>query len=505
MIAALYARYSSDLQREESIVAQFRACREYCKKKGYTIIHEYADEAYSGTNDNRPQFQQMLADAEAGMFEVVVAHKIDRIGRNAYDFYKNSHRLQACGVQMEFAAQEITNTPEGGMMKAVMVGVSEWYSANLSREVKKGKRENFLAGKAPGGQPLYGYDYGPDKHYVINETEAVAVRTMFEMYAAGHPYREIQEWLNNHGYRTRRGNLFGKNSLYDLFRNRRYIGWNVAGRHRRTGGPRNSHAADGEGVEIVKGVCPAIISEALFEEVQKRMDKNKFVEGGRSKAVVPYLLSGYVFCDVCGEAMSGGSTVDKKGIRTRYYRCGKYMRQGKLACANRAINADDLEKTVFDHLRSVLYDEGVLDTLVGKVQVEYAKLVDNEDASRKMMEETRDKARKAMDNFYDRIKEGVPLDEIDEAEFARVKDTYRKAEHNLQQIEKNGRLPKVPPAKIKEYIHETFGSMTNEKGTVENYRALLENLVDSIRVAPSTVTIKLKVRCSWCLRVESNR
>ena len=508
MIAALYARYSSDNQREESIVAQFRACREYCKRKGYTIIHEYADEAYTGTNDNRPQFQQMLADAEAGMFEVVIAHKIDRIGRNAYDFYKNSHRLQVAGVSMEFAAQEIPNTPEGGMMKAVMAGVSEWYSANLSREVKKGKRENFLSGKAAGGQPLYGYDYAPDKRYVINETEAVAVRTMFKMYAAGQSYHEILDWLSVHGYRTKRGNLFGKNTIYDIFRNRRYIGWNVTGKHRRTGKPRNSHAPDDENVQILKGVCPAIIDEKLFWEVQKRMDANKCCAGGRAKAKVPYLLSGYVFCDVCGEAMSGASNVSPKGVRTRYYRCGKYMRQGKLACANRAINADNLEKVVFDHLRSVLYDEGVLNTLVEKVQVEYAKLVDNEDASRKMMVEMRDKARKAMDNFYDRIRAGIPLDEIDEAEFQNTKDAFRTAEHNLQQIEKKGKLPKVPPAKIKQYIHETFGELTaknweNEKSTAK-YRALLENLVDSIRVAPSTVTIRLKVRCSWCLRVESD-
>ena len=164
---------------------------------------------------------------------------------------------------------------------------------------------------------------------------------------------------------------------------------------------------------------------------------------------------------------------------------------------------------MFDHLRSVLYDEGVLDTLVGKVQVEYAKLVDNEDASRKMMVEMRDKARKQMDNFYDRIRAGIPLDEIDEAEFKNTKDAFRTAEHNLQQIEKKGRLPKVPPAKIREYIHETFGEMTediqNDEKSTAKYRALLENLVDSIRVAPSTVTIKLKVRCSWSLRVESNR
>ena len=94
MIVALYARYSSDNQRVESIVAQLRACREYCQRYGYTIIKEYADEAMTGTNDHRPQFQQMLKDAEAGLFEMVIAHKVDRIGRNEFDYYSNRHKLE---------------------------------------------------------------------------------------------------------------------------------------------------------------------------------------------------------------------------------------------------------------------------------------------------------------------------------------------------------------------------------------------------------------------------
>ena len=98
MIVALYARYSSDNKRTESIVAQLRACREYCQKYGHTIIKEYADEAMTGTNDRRPQFQQMLRDAEAGMFELVIAHKVDRIGRNEFDYYTNRHKLESYGV-----------------------------------------------------------------------------------------------------------------------------------------------------------------------------------------------------------------------------------------------------------------------------------------------------------------------------------------------------------------------------------------------------------------------
>lgn len=505
MIAALYARYSSDNQREESIVAQLRACREYCKRKGYTVIKEYADEAYTGTNDNRPQFQQMLADAEAGLFEVIVVHKLDRFGRNAFDYYKNADRLQKAGVRLEFAAQEIaTETPEGGMMQAVMVGMSEWYSKNLSREVKKGKRENLLAGKAPGGKPLYGYDYAPDKSYVVNETEAEAVRQMFRMYAAGRTYTEIRAWLNEHGYRTKLGRPFGKTSLYELLHNRRYIGWNVSGRHRRTGKPRNSHAPDDSEVIIVKGVCPVIIEEELFEKVQARLEKNKHKLGGRNKAKVPYLLSGYVYCDECGEAMIGTATTNSAGVRIRYYRCGKYMREGREACHNRAMNASVLEELVFDQLRSIVCDPGVLDNLVEKVRVEYDKLVSSETTSTDVMTAARDKSRRALDNFYARIREGGPWDELDEAEFQRTKEEYRQAVYNLEQIEKRGRLPKVPPAKIKEYIQTFFGDIVKEKNTA-NYRALLENIIESVRVGAHKITLRLKVRCSWCARNNENR
>ena len=80
MNAVIYARYSSDNQRAESIAAQFRFAREYCRQKNYAIIKEYKDEAMTGTNDNRPAFQQMLKDAALGLFDVVVMHKVE-IGR----------------------------------------------------------------------------------------------------------------------------------------------------------------------------------------------------------------------------------------------------------------------------------------------------------------------------------------------------------------------------------------------------------------------------------------
>lgn len=498
MIAALYARYSSDQQREESIVAQLRACREYCKRKNYTIIHEYADEAYSGTNDNRPQFQEMLAAADAGMFEVLVAHKIDRFGRNAYNFYKNIHRLEMAGVKIEYAAQEISDTPEGHMMQTVMIGMSEWYSLNLSKEIKKGLKENVLAGKTLGGIPLYGYDVDKDtKKYIINEHEAVAVRQMFSMYATGHSYGEIINWLNESGYRTKRGRTFGKNSLHDLFHNRRYIGMSVGCKnYKQKNGKRNAHMPDDENTIIAENACPAIIEREVFDMVQKKMKENQ-KRAGAFAARRTYLLSGYVFCDECGASMTGAANVDRNGNYRRYYRCGTAVKGGKSACNNRSVNADDLEALVLEKTKALLYDDGVLAKLTEKAISEYSRLQKDRTTGAAFMQKERDKARAELDRLYKKMRERDEWDDLDEAELKTAKELFRGAEKSLDEIRLRGALPEITPEQIREYIDTKYAAKIKNESTAD-YRTLLDHFVDSVRISPDTVTVRFKVYLSWC-------
>ncbi len=445
----------------------------------------------------------MLADADAGMFEVIVAHKIDRIGRNAYDYYKNTHRLKSAGVHIEYAAQEITDTPEGAMLQAVMVGVSEWYSLNLSKEILKGFRENVLAGKTLGGIPLYGYDVGPDKRYVINEHEAVAVRTMFSMYASGHTYGEIIDWLNASGYRTKRGKTFGKNSLHDLFHNRRYIGMSVGGtNYKQKNGKRNSHAPDDENTVIVENACPAIIERRIFDMVQKKLQENK-QRSGSFTARRPYLLSGFVYCDVCGASMSGMTTTDRNGKHTRYYRCGTAMKGGKSACANRMVNADDLEAAVMEKINGVLSNDELLDSYAEVAFGEYQKLQKDQAASTIFMEQQRDKARKELDRLYKKLRETDDWDELDDAEMKNAKEKFRAAETALAEAQSKRGLPEITLDQMKTYIREQFLSKTKKEDTAGR-RALIENLVDSVRGGPETVTIRSRVELQWCDWWESN-
>lgn len=205
----------------------------------------------------------MLADAEAGLFEVLVAHKVDRLGRNEFDYFTNKNKLNRAGVDVCFAGQGFDSaTPEGALMESTLAGLAAYYSRNLAKEVKKGLRENVYQGKSTGGKPLFGYRYTADKHYEIDEVEAVAVRLIFNEYINGTGYVTICRMLNERGYKTRRGNDFSKGSLHDIIINRRYIGTAILGKNYMTKrGKRNSHRPDHDKMLIVEDVCPPIIEK----------------------------------------------------------------------------------------------------------------------------------------------------------------------------------------------------------------------------------------------------
>jgi len=349
MRAVLYARFSSDNQREESITAQLRAGREYCKHKNYKIMKEYTDEAFSARTDNRPSFQKMIADAKRDSFDVIVFHKIDRNARNEYDYYRYKAQLKDLNVSLEYVTQNIDNSPEGNMMESMLVGMAAYYSRNLSVEVKKGLRENAYQVIHTGGKPPLGYDVdSTTKKLVINEAEAIIVRLIFTRRAAGTPYGKIIEELNLLGYKTKFGNSFGKNSLHDLFKNKKYMGTYIFGRV--AGGhseKRNSHKESETMIEIPNAI-PVIISEDIFLQVQRRMADAKHSPGsGRAKEM--YILSGLVHCE-CGAKMVGGRVTSRGNIYS-YYRCDKQIRTLS-NCGTGRIKKSDLEKMIMDEIEN---------------------------------------------------------------------------------------------------------------------------------------------------------
>lgn len=492
MIAALYARYSSDSQRAESIVAQLRVSRDYCKRKGYTIIKEYADEAMTGTNDQRPQYQQMLTDAESGMFEVVVFHKVDRSARNEFDYYTNKHRLAVAGVSVEYSGQTFGDTPEGQFSEALIVGMSAYYSRNLSREVKKGLKENVLAGKLTGGKPAFGFDIDSQKRYVINEGEAIAVRQIFKMYADGHGYADILNWLSAHGYCTRRRQPFGKNSLHDLLKNRRYIGTCILGKNAmRPDGTRNAHREDHDGMTIVPNACPAIVSQELWQAVHDKLESNRH-RGGRYRAHNTYLLSGLVTCGECGHKMVGASHAARNGAPAyHYYRCATNDMKGARRCPMHAIDSTSLDGFLVDYLIGYLSQPEKLERIAERMMEHLQNESSTGAADLERLQAGEKKAMTALDKMYDAIEAGGAFDDFDRIRMKKVKAEILQYRSQISELEQQAPPAAIDKTQIKRFLMGFLNRLTS--GRSEDVSSMLQHFVKDVTVHKDCVDAVLRV------------
>lgn len=305
MNAVIYARFSCDRQREESIEGQLRACNEYAKSHGYSVIGNYIDRAISGTSDNRPQFQQMITDSSKKQFDFIIVWKLDRFARNRYDsaIYKN--KLKKNGVKVLSATEGIGEGDESIILEAVLEAMAETYSKQLSQNVQRGMKENALKCKSTGGTIPLGYQLDEHGKLIINEHEAQIVKYVFEQYSQGKPKAKIVQEINNKGFRNKRGNLYTINSFSsNFFQNEKYIG--------------TYHY---NGIVIENG-CPTIIDKEIFEKCKIRATANKRLSG-HNKAKVEYLLTGKLFCGYCGSPMSADTGYNKKHIPYHYYVCSK--------------------------------------------------------------------------------------------------------------------------------------------------------------------------------------
>lgn len=354
--AALYARYSSDNQRSESIDAQLRAMQNYCQQNHILIVETYIDEAKSAITDHRPSFQKMIADSKYHQFNIVLVHKLDRFARNRYDSAVYKRELKKNGVSVYSVLENLDDSPENIMMESVLEGMSEYYLQNLAREVMKGMRETALQCKHTGGKPPLGYDLNTDGKLIINQGEAEVVQQIFKMYLDNYSYSKMAEILNKKGYRTKTGSLFRKNSFYSILRQEKYTGgyiWNRASA--KQNGMRNSHKSKALKDQVrIQGGCPSIISYADFEEVQKKMQERTHGKA-ESKARRYYMLGGKGFlqCGICGKSMTG--TVRKSHGKTYItYQCPSHKAK---QCETKEVRADHLNLIVAQQLAEFFFRE----------------------------------------------------------------------------------------------------------------------------------------------------
>lgn len=354
--AVIYARYSSANQKEESITAQVRACTEYARRNGYVIVDTYADSAKSGTNSNRPELQRMLEEATQSKFHTVIVHKLDRFSRSKHDSARDKYTLKQWECRLVSVIENLDDSPESLMMETMYEGMAEFYSRNLSREVKKSQKETALQCKHNGGTPPLGYDVDAETHkYVINEEEATIVRLIFDMYAKEKGYKEILRYLNAMGYRTKRGNQFANGSLNNLLKNEKYRGiyvFNLKKEKGMDGTRRPTLNPESEVIRIEDGM-PRIIDDETFMKVQGLLNKN-LERGGCFKAKELYLLSGLIYCGSCNLSMHGNTRYcGRNKLKYVTYRCPGRSQQRE--CHRKEINKTYIENFVLDMLYQNLF------------------------------------------------------------------------------------------------------------------------------------------------------
>lgn len=163
MNAVIYARYSSDNQREESIEGQIRECKTFAQRNGMTIVGEYIDRAKSATTDKRPEFQRMIAESSKKAFEIIIVWKLDRFARNRYDSAHYKAQLRKNGVKVISATESISEGAEGVLLESVLEGMAEYYSKELGEKTLRGMTENALKCKHNGGLCPLGFTVDENK------------------------------------------------------------------------------------------------------------------------------------------------------------------------------------------------------------------------------------------------------------------------------------------------------------------------------------------------------
>ena len=382
MTAVIYARYSSDNQREESIEGQIRECTAYAEKNGITVVKHYIDRALSAKTDNRPDFQQMIKDSEKRLFDIVLVWKLDRFARNRYDSAHYEYQLERNHVKLVSATEPISDSPAGIMVKSMLTGMAEYYSAELSEKVVRGMTENVLKGKYNGGTIPIGFKVDEEKFFQIDPLKAPFVVEAFQRYNDGATMKELMNWLNDSGVTTNRNQKFTYNSVQKLLTNKRYIGEN--------------HFKD----IVMPDSIPAIVDKDLFEEVQLKIKKNSRAPA-RHKAEDDYLLTTKLFCGMCGAMMFGECGTGRNKVVHHYYKCATAKRFK--TCKKKTVRKEWLEDLVIAETMKLIQDDAVIDAIVAEVM----ELQDQENTTLPLLEKQMREVEKGIENMLNAIQAGV--------------------------------------------------------------------------------------------------
>ena len=410
----IYARFSSHNQKEESIEQQVEECTEFAQANNIQIIEVYADKAVSGRTDKRNAFQRMMKDAEKKKFDVIIAYKSNRIARNMLNALQYEEKLSKLGIETFYAKEEYGNTPSGRFALRMMMSMNQFYSENLAEDIKRGLKDNAQKGKVNGSLPL-GYKKGEDGRFAVDEEKAALVREIYRRTKDGEKFQDIASDLNARGIKTKTGGAWNKGSFHRMLTNETY-----------TGVYRHS------GI-VLRDAVPVIISKDEFDDMQELLH-TKRNPIGRHRDNMDYLLTGKIFCGLCGSPMVGTSATSHTGDKHFYYAC---KGRQKKSCTKENVRKDFIEGEVC----RITKEEFLTDEVIQWVAKAFMELQNEaqKDSDLPILREQLASSEKALKNLVKALSDGLTSRTVSQ-EVERLEGEIERLKRQIQKEEEKPRV-----------------------------------------------------------------
>ncbi len=467
--AICYYRYSSDAQRDVSIVQQKDAAHEYAEHHGYHIIKEYDDPAYSGTRDDRPAFQLMLYEVEKLRPAYLILWKTDRLSRDRIDAVMAKKRLRECGVKIVYVAESIPDDDEATqiLMESIYEAMAASFIVSHRKNVVRGMTYN-AENAFYNGVKMLGYVGEVDHKYEIDQATAPTVRRIFKEYTEGVPMQKICDSLNNAGQKTVRGNRFTVNSLRNILVNRAYIGEYKFGK------------------TLIPDGMPRLIDDETFQKAQAKLEANKRGGKGAIKKLHPeieiedYWLTGKICCGLCGGTMQGVSGTSRSGNLYYYYSCINYR---KHTCTLKYQRKELMEKIVLYILDDLINDPALRIIIAEKCYAYHQAQNDDNGAYEASIRAQLKDVEGKLNNLVKAIEAGIFNSTT--AERMNVLENQKSMLNDALLAEQNRKKCDLTLNTIVKFLSSLVGDINNP----DTRRRLLEFFIDKIYVYPDKMVL----------------
>lgn len=482
MNIAAYCRVSTDKSDQlNSLETQKEFFLEYTKRTGDNLIKLYADEGISGTKiKNRMEFQRMLADAEKGLFDMVVVKDISRFARNTVDLLQSVRKLKSLGIETQFLTANMTSMGNSEFVLTIFGALAQEESANTSKRIKFGKKMNAEKGRVP--NIVFGYDktIGDYFNLSINENEAMAIRQIFQWYTEeGYGGSKIANMLNERGIKTKRGNNWSQNSVCRILTNEIYTGKIINGKEEIADFLTGQRKEKNESEWFVT-IRPElrIIEDEVFDKAQDilkgRHDSFKITHERQSNK---YLFSTLIKCKECG--WSFRRTV--RQYKNTYVRwvCSGHNGKGADSCPNAVtVDEEELIQALQEYFQEILSKKKkVINYVIKEFQRVYKAKDENIEYEKQLNAEL-NKLRKSREKYMDMYTDDlISREELNEKiggmrkEIERLENELKMVSYHLTKGEQ-----------LEAILNSTFKQLEDITDVHEMTNAQLKRLIQKIEV-----------------------